>query len=222
MTQMRRRRLTSISAAPYLSSLPLERSRSDIRHMCVVLDGDLDQICLIFEQEPIFLRFWVVTLACVFLALIGVGLEIAQVISKDNDGASRVVFDLFMFFSEPMFILVSLLRRLLRPYEERIFVCIGAILNGELCAPCLPALLILPAPSRSSPLSCSFHLRLWFTPWTGTSGCGMYENPPLANPPRLTITTAVHPLVTRSCLGRRDHPIELRRLTPSLSPFPTC
>jgi hypothetical protein len=54
-----------------------------------------------------------------------------------------------------MFFLVSfLLCRLLRPSEERIFVCFGTILNGELCATCPPALLIcwLPVVLPLSPV----------------------------------------------------------------------
>jgi hypothetical protein len=37
--------------------------------------------------EPLLLRFWFVTLGCLLLGAIGVGLEIARVISKDNGGA---------------------------------------------------------------------------------------------------------------------------------------
>jgi hypothetical protein len=39
-------------------------------------------------QEPLVLRFWFVTLGCVFLGALGVGLEVARVISRDNGGVS--------------------------------------------------------------------------------------------------------------------------------------
>jgi hypothetical protein len=39
------------------------------------------------------LRFWFVTLGCVLLGGIGIALEVARVISKDNGGTSRASYD---------------------------------------------------------------------------------------------------------------------------------
>jgi hypothetical protein len=41
--------------------------------------------------EPIPLRLWAVLMGCAVLTVIGVGLEVALRISKNNDGASLVV-----------------------------------------------------------------------------------------------------------------------------------
>ena len=38
------------------------------------------------------LRFWFVTAGCVLLGALGVGLEVARVISKDNGGVSLLPF----------------------------------------------------------------------------------------------------------------------------------
>lgn len=40
------------------------------------------------SQEPLVLRFWFVAVGCVFLGALGVGLEVARVISRDNGGVS--------------------------------------------------------------------------------------------------------------------------------------
>jgi hypothetical protein len=41
-----------------------------------------------FAQEPLLLRFWFVTLGCVVLGALGIGLEVARVVSRDNGGES--------------------------------------------------------------------------------------------------------------------------------------
>jgi hypothetical protein len=47
----------------------------------------------IFAQEQIALRFWIVALGGVFLGVVGIGLEIAAAVSKDNNGVSPSLFD---------------------------------------------------------------------------------------------------------------------------------
>ncbi len=43
-------------------------------------------------QEPILLRFWLVAFLCIFMGAVGVGLEVARVISRDNNGVSADPF----------------------------------------------------------------------------------------------------------------------------------
>ena len=47
----------------------------------------------VFAQELLTLRFWIVTLGCVGLGAVGIGLEIAAAVSKDNNGVSPNLFD---------------------------------------------------------------------------------------------------------------------------------
>lgn len=45
------------------------------------------------SQELLTLRFWMVTLGSLLLGGIGIGLEIAAAVSKNNDGVSSSLFD---------------------------------------------------------------------------------------------------------------------------------
>lgn len=48
---------------------------------------------LLFVQEPLTLRFWIVTSGCVLLGALGIGLEVVAAISKDNNGVFHTLFD---------------------------------------------------------------------------------------------------------------------------------
>ena len=160
------------------------------------------------------LRFWVVTLGAVLLGLIGVGLEVARVISNDNDGASRSVFVFSLCCAE----LSYSIGFYVPPKNVFTFASPQSLSVGVRHLSFSAA--HSWALSHSSPLSCLYHLRLWFMLSIGPSECGMYDAP-LATPPRLTITTAIPHPVKRACLGRRDPPGKLRGLTLPLYPFPS-
>jgi hypothetical protein len=92
--------------------------------------------------------------------------------------------------------------RLLRPSKERIFVCFGAILNGEHRPLPLGVADDVWPLSHSSLLSYSFRLRLWLLPSTGASESGMYEIVLVDPLPSYKNYAALPPLITRTCLGR--------------------
>ncbi len=115
------------------------------------------------------MRFWVVTLGCLLLGAIGIGLEIATSISKDNDGVSPSLFDSWPYVN-PIYY-----ARLLRPPEKRIFLRVDSVLNCECAASAIRVALNKSCnPSRSSLLCSLFRLRSWSKLSTGLFECGMY------------------------------------------------
>jgi hypothetical protein len=83
------------------------------------------------------LRFWAVTLGCVLLGAVGIGLEIAAAISKDNSGASPSFFDSWPCV-DPIYY-----ARLLRPPEKCVYLRVGSVLNRERLTPAVRASLIV-------------------------------------------------------------------------------
>jgi hypothetical protein len=81
----------------------------------------------IIVQEPVILRFWVVTLGCVLLGAIGIGLEIACALSRDNDGVSRASSISWHCANSTHH------RRLLRPPEKCILLRLDSVLDCERC-----------------------------------------------------------------------------------------
>lgn len=115
------------------------------------------------------MRFWIVTLGSVFLGAVGIGLEIAAAISKDNGGVSPSLFDSWPC-ADPIYF-----ARLPRPPEKCIFLRVGSVLNCERLTPAIRAsLMIRTIPSRSFPLCSLFRLRSWSKVSTGLFECGMY------------------------------------------------
>ena len=91
-----------------------------------------------FTQELLQLRFWIVTLGCVILGAVGIGLEIAASISKDNSGVSSGLFVSWPC-TDPIYY-----ARLLRPPEKCIYLRIGSVFNCECLTPAIRASLIVP------------------------------------------------------------------------------
>jgi hypothetical protein len=83
------------------------------------------------------LRFWIVTLGSVFLGAVGIGLEIAAAISKDNGGVSPSLFDSWPC-ADPIYF-----ARLPRPPEKCIFLRVGSVLNCERLTPAIRASLMI-------------------------------------------------------------------------------
>ena len=79
----------------------------------------------IFAQELLTLRFWFVSLGCVFLGAVGIGLEIAAAVSRDNNGVSPSLFDSWPC-ADPIYN-----ARLPRRPEKCVLLCFGSILNCE-------------------------------------------------------------------------------------------
>lgn len=98
--------------------------------MCVILPfpdrfpGVL--ISPLFVQEPLTLRFWIVTLGCVLLGAIGIALEVTAAISRDNNGVFHSLFDSWPCVDPICY------ARLPCPPEECIFLRIDSVLNCEL------------------------------------------------------------------------------------------
>ena len=91
-----------------------------------------------FTQELLTLRFWIVILGCVILGAVGIGLEIAAAISKDNSGVPSGLFVSWPC-TDPIYY-----ARLLRPSEKCIYLRIGSVFNCERLTPAIRALLIVP------------------------------------------------------------------------------
>jgi len=83
------------------------------------------------------MRFWVVVLGCVFLGAVGIGLEIAAAISKDNSGVSSGLLDSWPC-TDPIYY-----ARLLRPPEKCIHLRVGSVFNCERLTPAIRASLIV-------------------------------------------------------------------------------
>lgn len=86
-------------------------------------------------QEPLVLRFWFVTAGCVLLGALGVGLEVARVISKDNGGVSSFPSSLsrVVVADDP-----DRYPRLLRAPEKCILLRLDSVPNRERAQPPLP------------------------------------------------------------------------------------
>jgi hypothetical protein len=91
----------------------------------------------IFAQEPLTLRFWIVTLGCVFLGAVGVALEVTAAVSRDNSGVSPSLFDSWPR-ADPIYY-----ARLPRRPEKCIFLRVGSVLNCERLTPGVWASLII-------------------------------------------------------------------------------
>ena len=82
------------------------------------------------------MRFWIVTLGSLFVGAIGIGLEIAAAVSKDNNGVSPSLFDLWPC-ADPFYY-----ARLPRPREKCFFLRIDSVLNCGRLTPAIRASLI--------------------------------------------------------------------------------
>jgi hypothetical protein len=109
----------------------------------------------IFAQEPLTLRFWIVTLGSVFLGAVGIGLEIATAISKNNNGVFPSLFDSWPCADPDYY------ARLLRPPKKYVSLRVGSVLNCERLTPAIRASLIIRTIqvvlSRSSLYSTCVH-----------------------------------------------------------------
>jgi hypothetical protein len=83
------------------------------------------------------LRFWIVTLGALFLGAVGIGLEIAAAVSKDNNGVSPSFFSSWPC-ADPIYYV-----RLPRRREKCIFLRLGSVLNCERLTPAIRASLII-------------------------------------------------------------------------------
>jgi hypothetical protein len=139
--QTQRDHRSSAFAVQFLFCPLLELYPNDIQLMYIILfffrlnsrGADLS----VFAQELVTLRFWVVTLGCVLLGAVGIGLEIAAAISKDNGGVSPRLFDSWPC-ADPTYY-----ARLPRRPEKCIFLRVGSVFNCERLTPAIRALLII-------------------------------------------------------------------------------
>jgi hypothetical protein len=146
------------------------------------------------------LRFWAVTLGCVLLMVVGIGLEIALGSSEHNNG-------------------VSLPSRIPRSCADPIYYSLGffvpeknvfSFASAQFLTVSVQTFAIKSNPadrlsvkSHFSHLSFLSPLPSWSMVLTGPSDCGMYAFPnESVSLPGLTITIAIPHLVSRTCQGR--------------------
>ena len=129
------------------------------------------------------MRFWIVSLGAVFLGAVGIGLEIAAALSRDNGGVSPNLFDSWPC-ADPIHYV-----RFPRPPEKRILVRVGSVLNRERLTPAVRASLIIRTTQVVLPRSALCSTRAHGQRFRrGYSNVECTQNPTLQSVSRLTIS----------------------------------